>query len=133
MNAVKEGVLRLANASYYVGRGEYELFVQDSKDEIVKRKVQLGDSNFEYVEVISGLKPGDKVVVSDMSSYKNKNKHNRDNCHQYVIADGFNGLDSVWILSHCELLSIIIIFKIRTAPVLPPYQQPSLLPAKGQS
>lgn len=74
MNAVKEWVLRLANASYYVGRGEYELFVQDSKDEIVKRKVQLGDSNFEYVEVISGLKPGDKVVVSDMSSYKNKNK-----------------------------------------------------------
>ena len=73
MNAVKEGVLRLANASYYVGRGEYELFVQDSKDEIVKRKVQLGDSNFEYVEVVSGLKPGDKVVVSDMSSYKNKN------------------------------------------------------------
>ena len=70
MNAVKEGVLRLANASYYVGRGEYELFVQDSKDEVVKRKVQLGDSNFEYVEVISGLKPGDKVVVSDMSSYK---------------------------------------------------------------
>ena len=74
MNAVKEGVLRLANASYYVGRGDYELFVQDGKDEIVKRKVQLGDSNFEYVEVISGLKPGDKVVVSDMSSYKNKNK-----------------------------------------------------------
>lgn len=74
MNAVKEGVLRLANASYYVGRGEYELFVQDSNDEIVKRKVQLGDSNFEYVEVISGLKSGDKVVVSDMSSYKNKNK-----------------------------------------------------------
>lgn len=74
MNAVKEGVLRLANASYYVGRGEYELFVQDSKDEVVKRKVQLGDSNFEYVEVISGLKPGDKVVISDMSSYKNKNK-----------------------------------------------------------
>lgn len=74
MNAVKEGVLRLANASYYVGRGEYELFVQDSKDEVVKRKVQLGDSNFEYVEIISGLKPGDKVVVSDMSSYKNKNK-----------------------------------------------------------
>ena len=65
MNAVKEGVLRLANASYYVGRGEYELFVQDSKDEVVKRKVQLGDSNFEYVEVISGLKPGEdrKSVV----------------------------------------------------------------------
>lgn len=74
MNAVKEDVMRIANASYYVGRGEYELFVMDAEDEIVKRKVQLGDSNFEYVEVISGLQPGDRVVVSDMSQYKNKAK-----------------------------------------------------------
>ena len=74
MNAVKEDVMRIANASYYVGRGDYELFVLDSENEIVKRKVKLGDSNFEYVEVISGLQPGDQVVVSDMSSYKNKNK-----------------------------------------------------------
>jgi len=36
--------------------------------------VKLGDSNFEYVEVISGLQPGDQVVVSDMSSFKNKSK-----------------------------------------------------------
>ena len=74
MNAVKEDVMRIANASYYVGRGEYELFVQDSDNEIIKRKVQLGDSNFEYVEVVSGLQPGDKVVVSDMSNYKNNSK-----------------------------------------------------------
>jgi len=74
MNAVKEDVLRIANASYYVGRGEYDLFVMTSDDEIVKRKVQLGDSNFEFVEVVSGLNPGDKVVVSDMNNYKNKNK-----------------------------------------------------------
>ena len=74
MNAVKEEVMRIDNASYYVGRGEYDLFVRDSDKEIVKRKVQLGDSNFEFVEVISGLQPGDQVVVSDMSQYKNKNK-----------------------------------------------------------
>lgn len=74
MNAVKEDVMRVANASYYVGRGEYDLFVRDGEGQLVKRKVQLGDSNFEYVEVISGLKPGDEVVVSDMSQYKNKNK-----------------------------------------------------------
>ena len=74
MNAVKEDVMRIANASYYVGRGDYELFVLDSENEIVKRKVKLGDSNFEFVEVVSGLQPGDQVVVSDMSSFKNKNK-----------------------------------------------------------
>ena len=74
MNAVKEDVMRIANGSFYVGRGEYELFVCNSDNELVKRKIQLGDSNFEYVEVLSGLQPGDKVVVSDMSAYKNKNK-----------------------------------------------------------
>lgn len=74
MNAVKEDVLRIANSSYYVGRGDYQLFVLDGSDELVKRKVRLGDSNFEYVEVVSGLLPGDRVVISDMSQYKNKNK-----------------------------------------------------------
>ena len=74
MNAVKEDVMRISNGSYYVGRGEYELFVCTSEKEMVKRKVQLGDSNFEYVEVTGGLQPGDKVVVNDMSAYKNKNK-----------------------------------------------------------
>ena len=31
MNAVKEDVMRIANASYYVGRGEYELFVRTAE------------------------------------------------------------------------------------------------------
>ncbi|HCC50633.1 MAG TPA: HlyD family secretion protein [Porphyromonadaceae bacterium] len=73
MNAIKDDVMRIANASYYMGKGEYELFVING-DRLLKRKVQLGDSNFEYVEVISGLKEGDEVVVSDMSNYKEKNK-----------------------------------------------------------
>ena len=73
MNAVKDDVMRFANASYYVGKGEYDLFVVNG-DQLLKRKVQLGDSNYEYVEVISGLQPGDQVVVSDMASYKDKNK-----------------------------------------------------------
>ena len=73
MNAVKDDVMRIANAYYYVGKGEYELFVVNG-DQLFKRKVQLGDSNYEYVEVISGLQPGDQVVVSDMASYKDKNK-----------------------------------------------------------
>ena len=74
MNAVKEDVMRIANASYYVGKGEYELFVRTSDHELQKRKVRLGDSNFEFVEVESGLQPGDCVVVSDMSQYRNKSK-----------------------------------------------------------
>ena len=64
MDAVKEDVLRIANGSFYAGEGEYMLFVLEGKDKLVKRKVLLGESNFDYVEVRSGLKEGDQVVVS---------------------------------------------------------------------
>ena len=73
MNAVKENVLRIANGSYYAGAGEYDLFVQNGNN-LMKRKVRLGDSNFQYVEVISGLQSGDQVVVTDMTNYKNRSK-----------------------------------------------------------
>ena len=71
---VIEDVVRIANGSYYMGKGDYDLFVVTGDNELVKRKVRLGDSNFEFVEVVSGLEPGDQVVVSDMSDYKNSNK-----------------------------------------------------------
>jgi HlyD family secretion protein len=73
IHAIKDDVMRIANASYYVGNGVYELFVVNG-DQLLKRKVTLGDSNFEYVEVISGLQEGDEVVVSDMTDFKMKNK-----------------------------------------------------------
>ena len=73
MNAIKQDVMRIANGPYYSGQGSYELFVMDGST-LVKRKVQLGESNYEYVEVISGLQPNDRVVVSDMSQYRNKSK-----------------------------------------------------------
>lgn len=68
---VVEDALRLKNGSYYTGPGAYELFVFDSDDELVKRNVRLGESNYEYVEVHEGLKPGDKVVISDMKKFAN--------------------------------------------------------------
>lgn len=73
MNAVKEDIMRIANGSYYVGKGDYELFVIKGGN-LIKKKIRLGDSNFEFVEVIDGLQPGDKVIISDMTNYKNKKK-----------------------------------------------------------
>lgn len=73
MNAVKDDVLRVANGPYYSGKGTYELFVLNGGT-LEKREVRLGDSNYQYVEVISGLNPGDRVVVSDMSQHRNKNR-----------------------------------------------------------
>lgn len=66
--AKREDVLRIPNGQYYSNPGLYELFVRDG-DEIVKCEVRLGESSHDYVEVISGLKPGDEVVISDMKRF----------------------------------------------------------------
>lgn len=65
-----EDVTRIKNGSFYTGPGSYELFVMTSDDELERRTVRLGESNYEYVEVISGLKPGDRVVINDMKRFK---------------------------------------------------------------
>lgn len=66
---VHEGVVRIPNGTYFQGPGAYSLFVKTSDGHLEKRSVTLGDSNFDYVEVTSGITPGEEVVVSDMSRY----------------------------------------------------------------
>ena len=70
----REQVVRIPNGQYFQGAGDYVLFVKTADDRLERRKVALGESNFYYVEVKSGLQPGEMVVVSDMSNYKNKSK-----------------------------------------------------------
>ncbi len=72
INAVREEALRISNGSFYVGAGEYELFVKEGSGRLVKRKVRLGACSYDQVEVLDGLKEGDCVVVSDMSMYQSR-------------------------------------------------------------
>ena len=74
ITSIKEDVLRIRNGSYYTGAGNYTLFIYKDEHTLVPRTIQLGDCNYDYVEVISGLEEGDSVVVNDMQSYKGKEK-----------------------------------------------------------
>ncbi|MBO4945531.1 MAG: HlyD family efflux transporter periplasmic adaptor subunit [Muribaculaceae bacterium] len=71
---VHDDVIRIANGPYYRGPGLYDMFVRTSDSEVEKRKVKLGDSNYEYVEVLDGVKAGEEVVTADMSEYREKNR-----------------------------------------------------------
>lgn len=73
---IKEGVVRMPNGSYYHGPGQYILFVDNGEGALERREVILGDGNFDYVEVQSGLRPGEKVVKNDLSEYNNRKKIN---------------------------------------------------------
>jgi HlyD family secretion protein len=73
INSVQDDVLRIVNRSYYMGAGEYDLWVVRS-GEAIKRKVMLGESSYNYVEVKEGLNEGETVITSDMNRYSDKNK-----------------------------------------------------------
>lgn len=70
-HGIQDDVIRIPNASYYIGAGEYDLWIVKNGN-AEKRKIKLGESSFEYVEVVSGLNMGEQVIISDMNQYKNK-------------------------------------------------------------
>lgn len=70
---VRRDVLRLPMGPYYSrGAGQYELFVEHEEGELEKRVVTLGTAGYDYVEVVGGLEPGDRVALSDMSGYSRR-------------------------------------------------------------
>lgn len=64
-----ENVLRLKYAPFYVGQGEYDLYVRTGKQKLELRRVRLGNSGNGYLEVLGGLSEGEEVVISDMAGY----------------------------------------------------------------
>ncbi|MGM9842730.1 MAG: efflux RND transporter periplasmic adaptor subunit [Muribaculaceae bacterium] len=71
LSDVIEDAVRIRRFPDYKKPGKYWVYVLTSDDTLTKTEVTLGESNWEYVEVISGLKPGDKVVTSDISKFNN--------------------------------------------------------------
>ena len=71
LSAVRPGVLALPLGALVEEQGLHFVFVQGhTPDEYEKREVQLGCSNGQLVEVLSGLKAGDKVVVEGTCQLK---------------------------------------------------------------
>lgn len=69
VTATGNNVMRVANGPAFSGLESQDIFiVQDGK--AIRRKVQVGMSNFDYIELKSNVKPGDVVITSDMSEFK---------------------------------------------------------------
>jgi HlyD family secretion protein len=77
----KEGIL-LTKGGFYQTTGGQWVFVLDPSEEFaVKRDISIGRQNPRYYEVLSGLEPGEKVIVSSYQNYADHDKlilkHNR--------------------------------------------------------
>ena len=66
--------LLIPNGAFFNDTGGAWVFVVDSGgNSATKRQVQLGRRNSDFIEVLSGLKPGDRVITSSYSGLTDKN------------------------------------------------------------
>ena len=64
LGAEQQGVLALPQGALTEEEGLYFAYIQMDKEGYVKREVQLGASDGNLTEILSGIKAGDRVVVS---------------------------------------------------------------------
>lgn len=70
VTSVQTNIIRVQNGPAFKGGLTQDIFiVNDGK--AVKRTVSLGMSNFDYVEIKNNVKPGDIIIITDLSEYKN--------------------------------------------------------------
>jgi HlyD family secretion protein len=61
--------VRVSNGPTFKGRRKQ--FVYVLQDGVARRReIETGLSNFDYVEVKSGIRPGEKVILTDLSEYQ---------------------------------------------------------------
>lgn len=70
VTATHNHIMRVANGPAFKGPELQDIFVVNN-GKAERRTVHIGLTNFDFVEIKDGVKPGDVVINSDMSGYKN--------------------------------------------------------------
>jgi HlyD family secretion protein len=66
----RQDALRVKNGPAFSGGIKQDVFVVDDKGRAVKRNVTVGLNNGEFVEISSGLREGERVIISDVETFK---------------------------------------------------------------
>ena len=69
----KTDIIRVENGPFINGSGRQEVFVVDG-DNAYRRTVMVGDTNFDWVEIESGLEPGEEVIITSMEDHIHQTK-----------------------------------------------------------
>jgi HlyD family secretion protein len=70
ITAAHSKIMRVANGPAFKGPSVQDIFVLNN-GKAQRRTVHIGLTNFDYVEMLDGVKAGDVVITSDMNEYKN--------------------------------------------------------------
>ena len=70
----KEGIILTKGGFYQTTGGQWVFVLDESEEFAVKRDISIGRQNPRYYEVLSGLEPGEKVIVSSYQNYADHDK-----------------------------------------------------------
>jgi HlyD family secretion protein len=71
--------VRVANGPAFKGKKNQFVYVLTNKGIAQRREVQVGLSNFDYVEIKSGIQPGEKVIITDLGQFEHLQEITIDN------------------------------------------------------
>ncbi|WP_234733634.1 efflux RND transporter periplasmic adaptor subunit [Tellurirhabdus bombi] len=66
--------VRIANGPAFKGKKRQSVFVVKPNGTAERREVEIGLTNFDHVELKSGVQVGEKVIVSDLSRFEHLDK-----------------------------------------------------------
>jgi HlyD family secretion protein len=67
--------VQIPRGSFYQTTGGNWIFIlADGESEAIRRNIRLGRQNPRFYEVLEGLQPGEKVIVSSYEGYEDKDK-----------------------------------------------------------
>ena len=61
--------VRVPNGPTFKGKRRQYVFVMAGPDKAIRREVEIGLTSFDFVEIKSGLQPGERVILTDLSEY----------------------------------------------------------------
>lgn len=67
----KQNAVRVRNGPAFKGGAVQDVFVLRPDGTAERRRIKIGMSNFDFVEITEGIAPGETVIISDMSNFRN--------------------------------------------------------------
>lgn len=73
ITSFKSNVVRVKNGPFINGSGDQDIFVIENGIAF-RRRVLIGDTNFDWAEIISGVTAGETVIISSTEKYIHREK-----------------------------------------------------------
>ena len=69
----RKDIVRVSNGAFINGSGLQDIFVIEG-GKAFRKSVRVGAVDYEYVELMNDIAPGEEIIISDMTKYRHQNE-----------------------------------------------------------